>query len=236
MHVEARRPAKQEPPAVVRARAALREEHVELDDPREHEQRALLCQRNAALLDPERILHERVCLVERVAATWNRPEHVAAAQEPAVPVQRDPAFPESREPLDDAHRRQPERAARLELDVEHDVVPLHVLDRVGATPVRHRASGGVHAHRRDEHREQKADRDRVQRLGAERPRGDVQGAAEHEQQTPAPSQHQTGTGVLSSASRTRSTLVVPAARASGATISRCESTASAIAFTSSGAR
>ena len=220
----------------MRAGAALREEQVELDDPRQHQQRTLLGKRHAALLDPEWVLDERGRLVERIAAARDRPKHVAAAQEPAVPSQRDPALAEPREALDDAHRCEPERTSRLELDVDHDIVPFHVLGSVGTPPVGHRAGCGVHAQRRDEHREQEPDRDRVQRLGAERPGGDVEGAAEHEQQAPAPSQHQTGTGVLSSASRTRSTLIVPAARASGATISRCESTASAIAFTSSGAR
>src|SRR5205085_5082485 len=81
-------------------------------------------------------------------------------------------------------------------------------------------------------REQKPERNRIERQRAERACGDVgqQTEAEHR----AASAGHTGTGVCSSASWTSSPGVTPVERASGASINRCASTGSATALTSSG--
>src|SRR5213078_4821923 len=113
-----------------------------------------------------------------------------------------------------------------------DVVALEPL--VGADlPVQtHRATREPNPQPGESNREQQPQRDRIERLRAERPRGGVGQQTEGEQRAAAPGH--TGTGVCSSASRTSSPGDTPAEHASGASISRCASTGSATVFTSSG--
>src|SRR5204863_8619746 len=85
---------------------------------------------------------------------------------------------------------------------------------------------------RQQYGQDQADRDDVQRSRPERPARDVGQDAQRKRRTTA-SGH-TGTGVFSIASRMSASAERPAERASGETMSRCASTGSAIAFTSSG--
>src|SRR5207237_9796358 len=122
----------------------------------------------------------------------------------------------------------------VEVEVDPEIVALEVLAAAEVAPEPHRLAREPDPDRGDRDREQESGRDRVERPRPEGPRGDVGGGAEAERE-PAAVGH-TGTGGLSSASRTTSPAVSPPERASGARISRCASTGRATALTSSGSR
>src|SRR6185437_9746047 len=126
------------------------------------------------------------------------------------------------------------RARRLDLEIDPDVVTLDDVSRRTVAPNARRPRRQADPRHRENDGEQETDRDRIQRVRAEDPRGEIDDEAERSDCAAALGH--TGTGVFSSASATISAPPRPADRASGPRINRCASTAGATAFTSSGTR
>src|SRR5262249_60731204 len=139
-----------------------------------------------------------------------------------------------RDPLDKDERRSRDGCRVLEPQLDVDIVAFVAVLGADLAVQAHRSLRQPHPEPGDQRRKEEPERNRVQRLGAERPRDDVGQETEAEQRA-APGGH-TGTGVCSRASWTSSRAVRPAERASGASIRRCASTGSAAAFTSGGSR
>ena len=139
---------------------------------------------------------------------------------------------------DDARQRHP--GLPLEDELDPHVVPLEQVlvppERtvLPPTPAHVRlAQRDPHPRDRERHGDDEPRRNRVERGRAEDDGDDPAEDAECEYPS-TPGGHQTGTGVWASASATSSPGPRPAERASGARISRCPSTGTATAFTSSG--
>ena len=111
VEVEAGRAAQQQPPPVLRVRAALREEPVERDEPRVDEQGAARGQVDLGAREPERILDRRPRLLDGVPPPRHPLEHVGAAVHRAGTPQRGLSLAEPGELLGDDDRRR--RHARL---------------------------------------------------------------------------------------------------------------------------
>ena len=234
MQLEAARPAQEQAPPVRRVRPALREQALELDESRVHEERAASAERHLCPLEAERVLEERRRVLVGVAAARQPVQDVARVEPPAAPAKRRPPFAEPADPLDDDDGGRRNTTLMVEVEVDAQVVAFEVILAAGEASEPHRPLHEPHPDPGEEDDEEEAGRDRVERLRAEGPRGDVRGGAERERE--AAVLRQTGTGVRSSASRTTSTPERPVERVSGARISRCASTAGATAFTSSGTR
>src|SRR5205807_10549986 len=104
VQLEAARAAQEQPAAVVRVRARLGEESVELDEARVDEERAAAGKLHLRPLEPERVLEERARLAERVAPARQRPQHVAAEEALVAAAERDAALAEPSHLVDEARR------------------------------------------------------------------------------------------------------------------------------------
>ncbi len=231
------RPAEQQPPPVLRMRAALGEEPVERDEPRVDDERLRLALLERRPRETERILDRQPDGLERVPAAWHLPQLVAAREPtPADPVKLDPAFVETSRPLVRDERRRRQRAGRSQLEVDANVVALDDVARRAVAADERRASRETHPADRERDGEEQPGRDGVERARAEHPGHEVDEEAEGEDRAPALRQCINRNGVFSSASATIAVPPSPAERASGPRMSRWERTDGATALTSSGTR
>src|SRR5436190_1556128 len=232
--VVARRPAEQQSPPVERVRAALREEPVEPDEPRVDEQRSRRLDRHDDPLQPERIREDETAVREHVPTARNLVEDIRDREPARAPAQDVPLLAEAADALHELCDRDRERPAGLDRDRELHVVALDVLALTEVAMDAKAPVGEVHPDPGQPCGEQEARSDGIEGLRSERPGGEVDDWAEHEDGAAAPGH--TGTGVFSSASCTIVSPLIPLERASGATINRCASTGTATALMSSGDR
>ena len=219
--------------AVAAGRAAVGEQALELVHARVDEHMVGAVERDAGLGEAERVGDQELGAVHAVAPARRRQDLVAAAQDPAAAHHLRLDDVRAAEPV--AQDRAPrQRAARVGPHLESDVdaLALRELQVAGAAAEEHRPVERLHPAERGQRREREPDRDREHDRGPEPPRHQVQPGGE-EEQAAARGRH-TGIAVRSSASRIESDASMPAVRASGARITRCESTSSATAFTSAG--
>ena len=186
VQLEAARPAQEQLPAVDRVRAGLGEQAVELDEARVDEERAAARELHLGLLQPERVLEERARLAERVAPARQRAQHVAAEEPPVAAAEGHAALAEPAHLVDEDDRDRQHAPLRLELEMDAQVLALELLVRARRADEPHRLLREAHGRPCEEDDEEEAGRDRVQRDGAERPRGDVRGGAEREREAAVP--------------------------------------------------
>ena len=219
----------------------VEEEPFELDEAGVDDERLPFVERQPRLREAERVGDREAHGGEAMAASRHVVKAVRApVATRAVWPQLDLPLPEPPDAVVDDDVRQRHPGLALELDLDPDVVPLEQVlvppDHVLLPP----APGHVRVPQRDahpgdreRHDEHEPGGDRIERRRAEDDGNDPAEDAEREYRSP-PGGHQTGTGVCASASATSSAWPSPAERASGARISRCASTGTATAFTSSG--
>ena len=124
VQVEARRPPQQQPPSVLRVRAALGEEPVERDEPRIDEQGAAGGEIDLRVRQPEGVVDHRLRLLDHVAPSRHPLEHVRAPVGAEGSLERRVPLAELRNPL--RHRDRGQRHARLRPRLERhpDVLAL----------------------------------------------------------------------------------------------------------------
>ncbi len=232
-------PAHDQLPPAGGAAARVREDRLEVDEPRVDEQRGRARERNLDALEAERILEDDRRGRDRVAPARHGRDDVAAREPAGRAAQHGLLLAEPRDRLarDERKRRDPALDVQLEPDVH--VVAGEVLPAPERAAQPHRPAEHPHPERRGHDGEDEPDRERVERARAERPGEDVDDPSEEEQRPSAVGQHSVltpGPRCCSTASRTTSSAERPLARASGPRISRCERTVGATAFTSSGSR
>ena len=79
VEIEAARAAHQQPPALLDARPGLREQRIEADEPRKHEQRTRGVELDLLSLEPERVVDRNHQRDERVAAARDAADDIVAA-------------------------------------------------------------------------------------------------------------------------------------------------------------
>src|SRR6185312_6589105 len=218
--------------AVSAGSAAVGEQPLELVDARVDEHLVGPVEGDAGLGEPERVGDQELGAVHPVAAAGSVRDLVAAAQDAAAAAELrlDDA---AAEPVDHDRpaRDRPTRAgAHLEPDV--DALALGQLEVARAAAKQHWPVERLHPDEGDQRRDREPDRDGEHDRRPEPPRHQVEPGGEEEEATAA-GRH-TGMAVRSSASRMESAASIPAVRASGARMTRCDSTSSATAFTSPG--
>ena len=219
--------------AVAAGRAAVGEEALEVVDARIDEHLVGAVELDARVREAERIGDQELGAVHAIAPARRVHDLVAAAQDPAAAHQLGLDDMRAAEPVEQ-DRAARQRAARVgpHLEPDVDALALGQLQVAGAAAQEHRPVERLHPAERGERCEREPDRHREHDRRPEPPRHQVQPGGEQEQSA-APGRH-TGMAVRSSASRIESDASMPAVRASGARITRCESTSSATAFTSVG--
>ena len=189
VEVEAGRPAEEKPAPFERARPGVREERIEVDEPRVDEHGLARGQRDLDLLEAERVLEHRLRGLDRIPAARDRVEDVRATQA-AVAAENDGLdLPELRDLLDDRERARGHAAADVDLEPDGDVVPGEMLSLAQRAVDPHRPVEEPHPEGRGRHREHEAEPDRVERRRPERPRRKVDSAAEGEDPAAAVGQH-----------------------------------------------
>ena len=220
---------------VVQSRSPLREEPVELDEPRVDDERLRLLDLELAAREAEGILDREADRLEAVAPARQRPQLVAAGvAPPAHRVQLDRPLAEAAQVLARDERRRRQLARPLDDEIEADVLALDDVTPAAVPVDLGRARRQAHPGDGTGDGEDEPRRDRIERPGAEHPGDDVDGEPEGEDRAAAAGH--TGTGVCSSASAISSSPPSPAERASGARIRRWASTGRATVLTSSGTR
>src|SRR5579864_2524640 len=193
------RAPQQQPPPVLRVRAALREEALQLDEPRIDDERLRLALLERRTREPERVLDREAYRVERVAASRNGAQVVAAGESvPADAAQLDAQLGEAPGPLMGDERRRRDRARRRQLEVDMDVVALDDVARRAVPADDRRPGRQADPADADRDCEQEPGRRGIERTRAEHPGREVDDEAEGENRAAA--LRHTGTGVLSSAS------------------------------------
>ena len=140
--------------------------------------------------EAERVLDHDLGLHDRIAATRHVPKQIAAAQAAVAP--RRAGSPARRgAPIFSRSDERPRRDEPLgvELELHGDVVSGQPLSPSEIAAKRHRALEEPHPERGGEHGEDETDGDRVEDLRAERPRGQVDPAAQGEDPAAAVREH-----------------------------------------------
>ena len=231
VEVEARRDVAGAVDVLLPHPSGVAEQRLQLDEPRVHDHgRARRIDGQRDRLEPEVVAELDSRIRDRKATSTKTPEVEIAPRGSPVPLEpaRVVAEPVERAVGDDRTNRHARRPVHF--DPETNAVALDGRSRVGSVDGGNRSSheSGPDA-RASSGKEETYSRHR-QRARTEHQRGKGDACSEQERAT----QPHAGTRVSSSACCTTSRPIVPAARASGETMTRCESTARAIACTSSG--
>ncbi len=116
VQIEAGSPAEQHPAAALAQAGILREEALEVDEPRVDEERRLASELGLGAGQPEGILEDRPHGLEAVAAAGHAGENVAREQRSSVPREPHTSLAETPGVLDDLERVRARVALRLRLE------------------------------------------------------------------------------------------------------------------------
>jgi len=217
VEVKAHRPAEEEATPVSTVSPRVAEQPAELDEPGMDDHRHAGLKGMGDRLEPEMVDELEASLGEDVASAGRMSERELRHRRPTVPAQ--PALDGSETAEAAVDDEGPDRHARHASGVEPepDAVPFGRRRRIGRLndrdgPAHERGPGTCRAGGQEEPDPCDPERARPERESRGR-------YHDSQQERAAPAVH-TGTGVWSSASRTVSSAVTPAARASGATINR----------------
>jgi hypothetical protein len=189
VQVEPGRPAHEQAPPFGRARPGLREEAVEVDEARVDEDRRAGRKVDGHALEAERVLDHDLGLLHRVAAARHAPQRVATAEAAVTADERRLALAQPGDALAQDERARRDDALLVELDRDGDVVAREPLPLAELAPKLHRPAEVAHPEGRRRDGEHEPEGDRVERLRAEGPRGEVDPASEGEDPAAAVGQH-----------------------------------------------